>query len=1177
MAWTNDQLNAINARNSNLLVSAAAGSGKTAVLVERILRRVMDKDNPVDIDSIMIVTFTNAAAAEMKSRLMNAFSNALKNEPGNRHLIRQLALVENAKISTIDSFCYDVVKNYYNTIDLDPNIRIADVGELSLIMEDVLGEILEERFEAADKEFIDFVEAFAPGKSINRLSELIFSLFRFSQSNPWPIRWLLECLRQYEVTTVDELEALPITKYIAEHIRALCRENMKDCKYLLECCEEADGPLEYIPVINEDLKLWERASKGESYFDVLKALEGDFSKLPRSKATNKELKDEVQDIRNKYKDSKKKLLKEFSSNAEAELNEMKLTAPFVKVLVELTIDFSNRYLSAKQAKNIGDFADIEHYALDILVSNEDGVLKYSQVADELSENFVELYIDEYQDSNLVQEYLLNAVSRERFGTPNIFMVGDVKQSIYKFRMARPELFMEKYNSYKSFDNEKRTPYEKIELHKNFRSRETVLESINDVFFKAMQESIGGIEYTDEVRLNAGGTFNTEWDDKTELILFDKNEVKDLDDSNAELAAHIAAKRIEEILKEHEGLSYKDFAILLRSDKTSGPIYANVLASHGIPCVYNSTTGYFSSYEVVNVLDLLNIIDNPRQEIPLAGVMRSYFAYFDIEELALIKGKRRKTELYDCLIQYAAKDNPLSDKCKKFLKFLNSYREMVGVYSIRDILSNIIYDTGYYDYICAIPGGSLKKMNLDMLVEKASSYEKTSYLGLFNFLRYIEKLQKYDVDYGEGGAAKSEINQVRIMSIHKSKGLEFPVVILGDLGKKYNLRDTSSEIIYDNTYGIGMDYVDLMHRTKVKTGYKGMIGRKLTIDAIGEELRVLYVAMTRAVNKLILIGKETVEKSMAVWERISHNDRLDVNYLMSNTRYSAVIAPCAINNPRFDVRIASANYLLDLMSEAFIEQSKIVEEKLHDIEEVDVDEELYSVIENTLEYRYPYFNILALKSKYSVSDLKHQAMEESEALEEEFKLSPPERLIPKFISEETKEVGGVIRGNAYHKVFEILDYSVEATVEGIKAFLTEMVEKGRLSKEYSDLIKPDKFVKFLNSPLGEDMKNAFFEGKLYREQPFIMEVSANLIDKVYPEEEKVLIQGIVDAFFIKENGVHIVDYKTDAVPFDKGEEILIERYRTQLILYKEALNKILPQKVSRISIYSVALNKEVEII
>lgn len=1179
MAWTDEQIYAINARNSNLLVSAAAGSGKTAVLVERIIRRVMDENNPIDIDSILVVTFTKAAAGEMKSRIMNAFSEEVKKNPGNRHLIRQLALVENAKISTIDSFCNDIVKNYYNTIDLDPNIRIADKGELSLIMEDVLKELLEEEFTKGNKEFIDFVECFSPGKNVNEISELISKLYKFAQSNPWPKEWLLECKKDYEISTPEEFAKLKMVEYITNHIKTVSAEFADNCKYILELCNEPSGPHEYIPQIENDLKMWTNAAGSDNYFDVLNALNIPFDKLSKSSKSDKDLRDEAQSIRKVYKEYHKNLIEEFDSDIEVLLDEMKYVRPYINVLINLTLEFSKRYLSAKQARNIGDFSDIAHYALDILMRKEGEEIIYSEVADELANEYVELYIDEYQDSNLVQEYLLNAISKERYGTPNIFMVGDVKQSIYRFRMARPELFMEKYDSYSPYSDNSHSKYNKIELHKNFRSRSTVLLSINDVFKKAMQKSIGGIDYTDEVSLNPGAEFTDEFDDRTEFVLAEDKKYRDTSDKidNIEATAHIAAMKIKELMNVYDELNYKDFVILLRSDSKNGPIYASVLSDHGIPCVYKSSTGYFSAYEVANVLDLLNVIDNPRQEIPLAGVMRSYFAYFSLDEMATIKGRKRKTELYDCVVKYSLNDNPLGNKCRNLLDLINRYREKVGIYSIRDILSDIIYNTGYYDYISAIPGGSLKVTNLDMLIEKASEFEHTSYLGLFNFLRYIEKIQKYDVDYGEGGMSESDINQVRIMSIHKSKGLEFPVVILGDIGKSFNIEDTKNNIIFDSIYGIGMNRVDLKYRTRRDTTYKRMIIKKMIIDTIGEELRLLYVAMTRAVKKLILIGVDKAEGSMSEWERVGQAEKLDVSYLMKNRKYSSILAPGAVNNQNFIVSFYSRQYIGELMKKPYMEQIETVRDGFKEIESMETDALIYDDIKRIMEYKYPYCNILELKSKYSVSDLKHQAMEESELLEEQYKLVVPEKRIPAFIAEEEKEHGGILRGNAYHKVFEILDYSIESTIEAVNTFLDGLCDNGRLSMEYRELINPKKIVTFLNSTLGLNMKEAYIEGKLYREQPFIMEVTANEIDSEYPEDEKVLIQGIVDAFYIKDEGVCVIDYKTDSVPYENGEEILIERYKRQLKLYEYALNRILPYKVNKTTIYSVSLNKEVEII
>ena len=1173
MAWTDDQLNAINARNSNLLVSAAAGSGKTAVLVERIINRVLDNNNPIDIDSIMVVTFTKLAAAEMKNRIAEGFENRLKEEPGNRQLIRQISLVENARISTIDSFCNDVVKNYYNTIDLDPNIRVADESELKLIKEDVMAELLEDNFKRQDEGFLNFMEAFAPGKNIDRFTEIIDDLFRFSQSNPWPEEWLLDCYRQYEVKTQEEFENLPIVQYIVNHIKEVCKESMDFCTYLIELCEEPDGPIEYIPAINSDYEMWKSATEKDKYFEIMKALKVGFVDLKSSKSANRT---EVQNIRKGYKAFHTKITKNFTDDVDKFLKEMHLVAPYVKTLVDLTIEFSKKYLAAKQKKNIADFSDMAHYALDILVRKENGKPVQTDVAIELSECYEEIYIDEYQDSNLVQEYLLTAVSKERFGTPNIFMVGDVKQSIYKFRMARPEIFMEKYNSYTGYQKDSADKYLKIELHQNFRSREKVLESINDVFEKAMRSGVGGIDYTDEVRLNAGREFAENMDDRTELIFAHPDIKTELEMNDVEVAAHLAANRIKELKANDSGIENKDIVILLRSDSVAGNVYSDILAGYGIPCSVESSEGYFSSAEVIKVLDFLNVLDNPRQEIPLAGLMRSYFAYFSIEELAIIKGKKRKTELYDCVVNYANNENPLGDKCRALINLINSYRAKVGIYSIYEVVSDIIYNTGYYDYISATPGGEYKKINLDVLADRAAQYEKTSYLGLFNFLRYIEKVKKYNVDKNDS-VKEDDSDKVKIMSIHKSKGLEFPVVIVGNIGKKYNLSDASASIIYDNTYGIGMDYVDLKSRIRVSTGYKGLLAHKIKIDSIGEELRILYVAMTRAVNKLIMIGEEKEETISKSWESAIINNKLGISYILEKTNYAQIIGPCAIDNNRFNITFTGPYRLNEMIENGFAESVKKVSDNFTEISEMETDNSMYERFKDILEYQYPYDKILSLKSKYSVSDLKHKSMEESELLEEQFKLNEPRKILPDFICKDNEVNGGILRGNAYHKVLEILDYSIEATINGVKEFLDTEVESGRLTEDYRKLIDPLKIVKFLESPLGGNMKNAFYNDKLYREQPFIMEVGSNEVDAEYPEEEKVLIQGIVDAFYFKDDGVYVVDYKTDAVPQENGEEILIERYKKQLQLYEYALNKVLPIPVKGISLYSIALNKEVNIL
>lgn len=1176
MAWTKEQSDAIYAKTGNLLVSAAAGSGKTAVLVERIIERVVSGENPIDIDSIVVVTFTKAAAEEMKARLATAFEKLLDENSGNRHLIRQISLLDNAKITTIDSFCSYILRNYYNAVDMEPNFRIAEQGELNLIKEDIITQMIEEHFAAEDEKFADFMDAFVAGKKLDGLSGLIGGLYNFAQSNPWPKEWLRECSRVYSVSDSEEYEKLPIVRQMVEYIRLIANDCVKSYQTMFELCNEPDGPLGYMKALGSDEEQLREIADAKSYSQLAAMLSNiQFINIGRDSASSVEQRDAVKNMREAVKKRIAKLAKEFGTDIDRQVEQIADCGQYVNVLIDLTVEFLNKLMEYKRAKNLLDFSDVEHLALDILISKEDGKIIYSQIADELSESFNEIYIDEYQDSNLVQEYILNEVSKERFGEPNIFMVGDVKQSIYRFRMAKPELFMDKYDRYPTEEG----AYRKIELHKNFRSRPNVLNSINDVFFEAMKRAVGGIDYTKDVQLNSGSIPEEEYNDTTEIYYANTDEYKEEDISSREICAHIAADKIQKLMAEDANLRYGDIVILLRSDKASGPVYASILMEHGIPAVYSSTTGYFSSPEIRAVLDLLSVIDNPRQEIPLAGVMRSYFAYFTAEELALIKGPMRKTQLYDCIKETAKQDSILGEKCQKLINTLTEYREQSQIYTITEMLSKIIYGTGYCDYCSALTGGKIKKANLDMLIVKAGEYEKTSYTGIFNFIRYIEKLQKYDVDYGEAQTETDE-NVIRIMSIHHSKGLEFPVVIIGDMAKKFNLRDTTAPIIYDDLSGIGITNINIKTRIKTKPVYKNMIANKMKNDSIGEEIRILYVAMTRAVNKLIMIGAGRESKQKR-WESLLRECGMNAAYINESDCYADLVIPVAMKT------VKTGRFLIEYPDRAYVEaiaanviQSSTEQNETKNIAslalEGKISEEIYREIKERLEYNYPHSGIFSLRAKYSVSELKHKAMEEDELLESAVVSPEQTKPIPEFI-EHKAEVSGVFRGNAYHKFFEIFDYNVGADTDSIKAMLENMVSQGRISDEYAKLIDIKHFVKFLEGSLGHAMKNAALNGLLFREQPFIMEIASNEVDASYPPDEKVLIQGIIDAFYFENDKIYIVDYKTDRVPNNEaGEQILISRYQKQLLLYIEALSKITNKKMGACYIYSVCLDKKIEI-
>ncbi len=1177
MAWTKEQLEAIKTRNCNMLVSAAAGAGKTAVLVNRIIERVTDEKNPVDIDSIVVVTFTRAAAEEMKSRLAAVFYKKLEEQPENTHLIKQISLIDHAKISTIDSFCTYILGNYCNCIDFDPAYRVADPGELELLKADVFNELLEEKFIEGNSRFLNYVEAFASGKNFDAIRETVMKLYKLAESHPWQNEWLDACIRLYNISGADELVNTEFYGNILKYVKLCLKESMEKCRDMLEVCNEPSGPAAYRENIEADLKMITSAYECNDPVEMGKCLDTGFTRLKTIRNTEDEsLKQYVQYNRNAVKNRINRLADSYLKYTPEEIyNMLEDSRPHAEEIIALTAEFSERYRLARYDRNIVDFSDIEHLALKILVKHEEGTEEYAytEIADELAEKYTEIYVDEYQDSNAVQEAILTAVSGARFGRPNMFMVGDVKQSIYRFRMADPGLFMSKYDSYGNDGDNRKT-----ELHNNFRSCRNVINVVNDVFSLAMHKSVGGVEYTEENRLNYGGTEEDLMDTATEIIVAEKSLYKELETDDREICANMAAMQIKKMLKEDTGLTYGDFVILLRSDKKSGPEYAEILLNHNIPAKYDSTTGYFSAREVSTVMNFLKIIDNPRQEIPLASTMKSFFANFNGEELAYIKGPARRTEFYDCVIRYSEKTDTLGEKCRNFLELLASYRRKAKLLTISELIYDVVYKSGYYDYMGLLPNGEVRKNNLDMLITKAADYEKTSYSGLFNFLRYIDEIKKYDVDYGEGQALENNENVVRIMSIHRSKGLEFPVVILGDASKTYNLTDTSGDIIMDSGLGIGINIVDTIKRIKYPSFIHEVIKNRVMTDSIGEELRILYVALTRARQKLIITGVAN-DTSVKAWNNAAVCGSIDTEYILSRKSYLDLVMAAYHIRPQGGIY----RYVTVLPEELMCGRTEEVRETVGDISDgirrmLDITDnsENDAEIEDMLEYVYPYGSIFSLKSKYSVSDIKHKAMEESEY--EEVLVPQPEESVPvpEFV-EKQSGVTGVFRGNAYHKFFEIMDYERCTDEKSIENYMKECIEKGKFPKEYADTINVSDFECFISSELARRMKKAYSEGVLFREQPFITEVGADMVDAAYPADEKVLIQGIVDAFFFEGDRLYIADYKTDRVPEgEKGEKILIERYKKQLELYGEALSRITGRKTGGLYIYSVVLGREIEI-
>ena len=1153
--WTSEQQKVIDLHNRNILVSAAAGSGKTAVLVERIIHMIAEGDNPIDIDRLVIVTFTKAAAAEMRSRISDAIEKKIVQHPDNIHLQRQLTLIHNAQITTIDSFCLNIVKNYFNEIDMEPDFKVGDEGELKMIAQDVMDQLLEEYYAEGRQEFYDFVESYSLGKTDYGISDYIQKMYLLSQSNPWPEEWLDNILKEYDMVQTD-FDNTECVKYRNRHLENMLDSCIEELNYGLEVAKSPGGPYMYVDNLLDDMELVQRFRKNRNYSEVK------FSRLSAKKddSVNPSLREQVKALRTAVTSDIKNIVEEYGSlNREKEIEDIAISAPLMKMLVELTREYTKRFDAAKKEKNIINFNDMEHMALNILVKKEDGKLVYSKTADELSKLYEEILIDEYQDSNMVQEILLNSISRERYGTPNVFMVGDVKQSIYRFRLARPELFVEKHESYTKEDSS----YQKIELHKNFRSKEIILNSCNCIFDRVMKKDIGNVEYDEEARLNLGAQYQPEdnLNEKTEVMLLEFDE--DRDYNKIEAQAITMADRIRDMVSPESDVrvwndskkaytvpEYRDIVILTRTAKEWADTIVNVLMNQGIPACTDSQTGYFAAAEVVTVLNMLSVIDNPKQDIPLTAVLKSYYAGLTDDEIALLRSRNKKVSMYEGML---ASDNP---KLHQFNEFLLQYRELVKYTPVHDVIWKLVYDTGYYDYLSTMPAGRRRQQNVDMLIEKAKSYENTSYRGVFNFLRYIEKLKSFDIDYGEAASGGENDNVVRVMTIHKSKGLEFPIVFVAGMEKKFNTMDAKQKIVFDADLGVGADYVALDRRTKTPTVIKKTIQKKQKLDDLGEELRVLYVALTRAKEKLILLGSvKDVEKSEEKWLAEARKESISYSALEKKSSYLELVMPSAYQNQQyFEVNRIPFNPGYEEEAEQYTEEVQEFKEKK--------------------KFVYPY-KIVDIPAKMTVSELKHVGEDYDE--EKSTKLIEQEeetQIVPEFLCGE-REVTGSLRGSAYHLIMECLDYNYADSAEHIKEYIQILTERGKITREWADSVDPGDIYTFCNTEFGRNVKEAFFAGKLYREKQFVMGVEAREIDEQYDTDELILVQGIIDIYYEKDGKITIGDYKTDRVKRGKeGEQELIRRYHNQLRYYKKAVEQILGKTVEHLVIYSFALGKDI---
>ncbi len=1196
MTWTESQKKVIDRRERNILVSAAAGSGKTAVLVERIIQKITQ--DKVDIDKLLIVTFTNAAAAEMRERIRDAIEKKLEEEPEDTHLQRQFTLVHNAQITTIDSFCLYVIRNYFYKIDLEPNFRVADEGELSLLRSDVLGKLLEAHYAAGEEAFLSFVAGYGSAKSDQAIQDMILKMYTYAQSYPWPDEWLVSCGQAYDLKEEADMEQADWMKQFLDSLVTAVSDCGSQMREALNVCEEPDGPYMYADALKEDIRRLDAIRESGSYARFGEEINAYAKAFPKLAAARKfegsvEKKELVQNIRNAMKKEIKDMRDKFFFKEPEEIFlDMKKTAPAVKMLVALTEEFASCFAAEKKRKNLVDFSDMEHFALKILVDQT--TKEPTETADEFAALFDEIMIDEYQDSNYVQETLLRAVSKERFGQNNLFMVGDVKQSIYRFRLARPELFMEKFDTYAAG-----TPgCERIDLQKNFRSRDEVLSGVNDIFYKIMCRDLGNVVYDENAALYPGADYPEDMDPAMfamEVLVADESGAEEME--RVELEARMIASRIHEMRKEGQTVTdkesgelrpmeYRDIVILLRSVSGMADTFVKVLLEEGIPAFTTSRTGYFSTVEIQTVLNMLRVIDNPMQDIPLAAVLYSPVGGFSGEDLAKIRAVSGEKTFYESILTYDTMpeeetDQKLRERLRGFLAKLEAFRKRVPYTPVHELITELLEETGYLSYITALPAGEQKCANVQMLIEQAIHYEDTSYKGLFHFVRYIEKLRKYDVDYGEADIINENENAVRIMSIHKSKGLEFPVVFAAGMGKTFNTQDTRSRLILHPELGIGLDCMDTVRRTKTPTLLKRTLARQTEEENLGEELRVLYVALTRAKEKLILCGcLKDVEKKFGEYRQNADTEH-PVSFLARSSAhcYFDWVLPALYSYPeKYEIRVfgetdARAGHLKEAV------RTLLTKEQVKRAVQT-ADKELLEKIEERLSFAYPFEAEKDIKTKVSVSEIKHQRMQfEPEEMEtvQWYAEEETEEIVPDFIEKRDRVNRGALRGSAMHLVMQCLPFAgspSDGNRKQMYAWIAEELEKlkkaGRLDETMYELVRIPMIVDFFASSLGKRMVQADQREELRKEKAFVLGIPAGEIWDC-DSRELVLVQGIVDAFFYEDGDIILMDYKTDSV--EKPEQLL-QRYQAQLDLYARALEEATGKKIREKIIYSFHLKKEI---
>lgn len=1229
VTWTDDQWKAIMARDKAILVAAAAGSGKTAVLVERIIQKILFVKDPINVDELLVVTFTNASAAEMRHRIGEALEKAIDHDPSSRHLRKQLSLLNKASISTLHSFCMEVIRKYYFLIDVDPGFRIADETEAQLISDEVMDELFEAEYGKEDNEaFFNLVDTFTGDRSDAALMEIVRSIYDFAQSNPRPEEYLKSIVSMYNVSTDTELESLPFIQSLLYDIELQLEGAKELISRGLAITKLPGGPAPRAENFLDDLKVIDTLllAKKDSWATLYQAMQTwsfGRAKLVKGEEFDKNLTDKAQKLREKAKEKIKAIKDElFSRKPESFLRDMAEMHPLVETLVHLVSAFADQFEKAKREKGLVDYSDLEHYCLDILTNgtNDEGDFLPSEAALAYRRHFNEVYCDEYQDTNMVQETILKLVAKEDETNGNLFMVGDVKQSIYRFRLAEPNLFLGKYNRFSS--NGEGTGL-RIDLSQNFRSRKEVLDGTNYLFKQIMGVKVGEIEYDQAAELRNGAPYPTDEPYPVELLLINqqnigpdsppeedsetetsRNQLDPVDLERSQLEARVMAAKIKELVaekaqaynpktKSSKPLMYRDFVILLRS-MTWAPQIIEEFKQQGIPIYANLSTGYFEATEVAIMLSLLRVIDNPFQDISLASVLRSPIVGLNEEELSIIRLQQKRGSFWDAVSAFCRnkpdeKMEACYEKVRHFFDSLKSWRSMARQGSLSELIWQLYRETKFYDFVGGLPGGKQRQANLRALYDRARQYEQTSFRGLFRFLRFIERMIERGDDLGAARALGEQEDVVRIMTIHSSKGLEFPVVFIAGLSRNFNLSDIKKPYMLDKEFGFAAKYVNPTLRISLPSLPQLAFKRKKKMEMLAEEMRVLYVALTRAKEKLYLLGSlKDADKKIDQWNEVTtHREWLLKEYdRASASSYLDWIGPALIRHHDCSVLRKDKTGLIpeeiawhpstwkvsllnaDDIQKLTLEQENAEDQYLERVqkqEPIPVESVYKDEIKARLSWNYSHLDAATHRSKQSVSELKRARETADEQsghdIVRKFKKSILKR--PKFMQE--KALSPAERGTAMHMVMQHVDVTKAVSPETVHEQVKWMVNNELLTPEQAEVIDVNLIVQFFTTDLG---KRYFHANSIKREIPFTLSLPASEVYSLWKdEEESIFVQGVIDCVIEDDRGLVLVDYKSDGITdrykggFEQAKPILEDRYRIQIELYTRAIEKIWKRKVN----------------